>query len=73
MLNILDLKKELKAKASPKKAKTLQRFFKTGPGEYGEHDVFLGVVVPDIRVIVKKYSNYTKEQKKTNEIIFRKF
>ena len=57
MLTFLDLKKELKTKANSKKAKILQRFFKTGPGEYGEGDVFLGIVVPDIRKLVKKYTN----------------
>jgi len=57
MSTLSNLKKELKTKANSKKAKILQRFFKTGPGEYGEGDVFLGIVVPDIRKLVKKYSN----------------
>jgi 3-methyladenine DNA glycosylase AlkD len=40
---------KLKTVADPGKALILQRFFKTGPGEYGEGDKFMGVVVPKIR------------------------
>lgn len=49
------LRKELRACVDPKRAKILVGFFKTGKGEYGEGDVFLGVTVPETRKIAIKY------------------
>lgn len=57
MANAKDVIADLKSLASAKKAKDLQRFFKTGSGQYAEGDIFLGVMVPQNRKIAKKYSD----------------
>jgi 3-methyladenine DNA glycosylase AlkD len=49
------IRAELRSASDPAKAKVLARFFKTGIGEYGHGDRFLGVVVPKIRKIVKSH------------------
>lgn len=51
------LKQEIKKAANPEKAKLLSGFFKTGIGEYGEGDEFLGIMVPIQRQLVKKYKH----------------
>lgn len=49
------VKRELSALGSAKKAKASAWFFKTGPGQYGEGDVFIGVSVPEQRKVAKRY------------------
>jgi 3-methyladenine DNA glycosylase AlkD len=51
-----DVRKELQSMADPDKAAILQRFFKTGLGQYGEGDIFIGVMVPQSRQIANKFS-----------------
>lgn len=50
-----EIDKELKKAADPERAKTSLRFFKTGKGQYGEGDKFLGLTMPEQRKIAKKY------------------
>src|SRR4030067_323383 len=56
------LKEDLRKFASPEKAKNLARFFKTGPGQYGEGDQFIGVTVPQSRTVAKKYKDLPFEE-----------
>ncbi|GAE63593.1 DNA alkylation repair protein [Chryseobacterium indologenes] len=56
MNNIVkEIKEALAVLSIPEKAEFFPRFFKTGKGEYGEGDVFLGVTVPDQRSVAKEY------------------
>lgn len=52
---IKELLKEIQNLKNPVKAKILQGFFKTGKGQYGEGDRFLGITVPKQRKLVKEY------------------
>jgi 3-methyladenine DNA glycosylase AlkD len=54
----------LRQSANPSKAKILQRFFKTGKGQYGEGDVFLGLTVPESRTIAKQFSTISLREVK---------
>ena len=49
------IKRDLVQLGDPEKAKKLSSFFKTGKGQYGEGDVFLGIPVPEQRKVAKRY------------------
>lgn len=51
------LRNDIKKSANPKKASFLQRFFKTGEGEYGFGDIFIGLTVPQSRILAIKYKD----------------
>ncbi|GAB6058277.1 DNA alkylation repair protein [Desulfonatronum parangueonense] len=50
-----EAREALRECAREKDAAILRRFFKTGPGEYGEGDRFIGVRVPTTRKIARMY------------------
>lgn len=54
-MSLAALRRDLKRVSTPARAKVNAWFFKTGKGEYGEGDVFMGISMPDLRMVVKKY------------------
>ena len=64
-MTVREIRKELRKLRNKEKAKFLQGFFKTGPGEYGEGDVFLGIKVPELRKIARTYREITLEEVET--------
>ncbi len=61
-MDLLGLQKDTRKLGNKKKAQMMQRFFKTGEGEYGFGDIFLGLTVPQSRQIAVKYKELSFEE-----------
>lgn len=61
-MTVRTIQARLRELANEKNAEIARRFFKTGPGEYGEGDRFLGIRVPVLRKLVKEFQTITVEQ-----------
>jgi 3-methyladenine DNA glycosylase AlkD len=59
MLN--EIRKTLQEIKDDSYARSLQRFFKTGPGEYGEGDVFIGLRVPQVRILAHRFEELNQD------------
>jgi hypothetical protein len=54
-MSVQEIRARLRKLGDKERAKNSQWFFKTGPGEYGEGDRFLGIKVPELRKLAKEY------------------
>ena len=57
MMSVPEIKESLQKLADKNTAEVLQRFFKTGAGDYGEGDVFIGIKVPPLRKLSAEFEN----------------
>lgn len=57
-----DVQKALRKIADPEIAEHSQRFFKTGEGQYGEGDKFLGIRVPNVRKVARKFKQLSLDE-----------
>lgn len=59
MTHVQEIRARLKKLGRKEKAKVFRSFFKIGPGEYGEGDIFIGVTVPELRQLATSYQAIT--------------
>ena len=65
LLSAAAVRKRVRELGDPESALFLQRFFKTGPGQYGEGDRFLGIRVPNIRRVARESRGMPLDQIET--------
>jgi 3-methyladenine DNA glycosylase AlkD len=58
-MTVKEIQSRLRKLGNKQRAENSQRYFKTGPGEYGEGDFFLGIAVPELRKLAKEYQTLT--------------
>jgi 3-methyladenine DNA glycosylase AlkD len=59
---LAEIKRRLRELANPERALASIRYFKTGPGQYGAGDRFLGNTVPDLRKVARQYGDLHKDE-----------
>jgi len=62
MLTAHDVLARIHALADPERAVAVARFFKTGPGKYGEGDQFLGLTMPQQRLLAREFQQLPQEE-----------
>jgi 3-methyladenine DNA glycosylase AlkD len=61
-LSAKEIRRRVRELSNAERAEVLQRFFKTGPGQYGEGDIFLGLTVPQMRALAREYRAVSNEE-----------
>jgi 3-methyladenine DNA glycosylase AlkD len=61
-VTVKEIRRKLRKQGDKERARSSQRFFKTGPGEYAEGDIFLGIRVPELRKLAKHYQHMPPDE-----------
>jgi 3-methyladenine DNA glycosylase AlkD len=62
LMSLKEIRRAFDKLRSKERAEVLQRFFKTGPGQYGEGDLFLGIKVPELRKLAKAHEALSRKE-----------